>query len=114
MHVAKLSTIAQSFSPLLARDGPQVCCPDPTRATNLSPSCEFQCDQNARRKLNSTARFLKENKFSFYFQNTSFFGLGKKNQLNSGHTENHTRLTNLSPSSDQGDKLVGLVTSGYV
>jgi hypothetical protein len=46
--------------------------------------------------------FLKQNKFSFYFQNTSFFGLGKKNliikknQLNSSHTENHTRPTNLS------------------
>jgi hypothetical protein len=48
----------------------------------------------------------------------------KKNQLmrqktatagfDSSHTENHTRPTNLSPSSDQGYKLVGLVTSGYV
>jgi hypothetical protein len=58
--------------------------------------------------------FLKQNIFSFYFQNTSYFCLGKKKQLNSSHTENHTRPTNLSPSSDQGDKLVGLVTSGYV
>jgi hypothetical protein len=31
-----------------------------------------------------------------------------------GHTEIHSWATNLSPSSDQGDKLVGLVTSGYV
>jgi hypothetical protein len=82
--------LAQSFSPFSARDGQQ-----------MSPSYEFQCDQNARRKENSTARFLKQNKFSFYFQNTSFFGLGKKNltikknQLNSSHTENHTRPTNL-------------------
>jgi hypothetical protein len=64
--------------------------------------------------------FLKQNKFSFYLQKTSFFCLGKKNlimkknKLNSSHTENHTRPTNLSPRSDQGDKLVGLVTSGNV
>jgi hypothetical protein len=64
--------------------------------------------------------FLKQNKISFYFQNTKLFCLGmknliiKKNQLNSSHTENHTRPTNLSPWSELGDKLVGLVTSGYV
>jgi hypothetical protein len=31
-----------------------------------------------------------------------------------GHTEIHSWATSLLPSSDQGDKLVGLVMSGYV
>jgi hypothetical protein len=44
------SLIAQSFSPNSAQDGQQVCRPAQTRVTKLSASCEFQCDQNARRK----------------------------------------------------------------
>jgi hypothetical protein len=33
--VATFVLIAQSFSPFLLRDGRQVCCPDPTKATSL-------------------------------------------------------------------------------
>jgi hypothetical protein len=42
--------IAQSFKHNQTWLGRQVCHPDQTRETNLLPSCEFQCDQNARRK----------------------------------------------------------------
>jgi hypothetical protein len=78
------------------------------------PALNFSVTKMQEENIIAQLVFLKEIKFSFYFRNTSFFCLGKKNQLNSGDTENHTRPTNLSPSSDQGDKLVGLVTSGYV
>jgi hypothetical protein len=53
--------------------------------------------------------FLKQNKFSFYFKNTSFFVWARKPDnhqekpvlpasaiQDSSHTENHTRPTNLS------------------
>jgi hypothetical protein len=86
----ELIVIAQSFSPFSARDGRQTC----------RPAMIFSVTKMQEEK-NSTACFLKQNKFSFYFQN-SFFCLGKKNviikknQLNSSHTENHTRSTNLS------------------
>jgi hypothetical protein len=34
--------LAQSFSPFSSRDGRQVCCPDPTRATNLFSKIEHK------------------------------------------------------------------------
>jgi hypothetical protein len=81
-------TIAHSFKHNQTWQGTQVCRPAQTRETNLSPSCEFQCDQ-----------MQEEN------------SIGSRQ---SSHPASLSWTTSLSPSSDQGDKLVGLVTSGYV
>jgi hypothetical protein len=63
--------------------------------TSLSPSYEFQCDQMQEEKKIAQLVFLKQNKFLFFCLGKKNLII-KKNQLNSSHTENHTRLTNLS------------------
>jgi hypothetical protein len=55
--------LAQSFSPFSARDGRQVC----------RPAMNFSVTKMQEEKKIAQLVFLKQNTFSFYFQNTSFF-----------------------------------------
>jgi hypothetical protein len=60
--------LAQSFSPFSAQDGRQVC----------RPAMNFSVTKMQEESKIAQLVFLKQNKFSFYFQNTRVFLFGQE------------------------------------